>query len=53
MLKQGVWGKPLISKIDQALEEVMYSTEEEFHAYYKQKDEKMMAIVEGTPQILQ
>jgi hypothetical protein len=48
MLKNGVWGKELIKSIDKAIDEVVNTTDEEFHAYYKQKDEKLFGILEGS-----
>lgn len=52
MLKTGVWGKELTKRIDKELEEVGNSTDEEFHAYYKKKDEMLFSLIEGNSQLL-
>ncbi len=34
---------------DKLIEEVVYTTQEEFHAYYKARDERYFGLIEGPP----
>lgn len=48
MLNSGrKWGKQYRKDTDKLIEEVIYTTEEEFHAYYKARDERYFGLIEG------
>jgi len=40
------WTKELRAEVDKAIENTIYDTQEEFHRYYKARDEKYMALAE-------
>lgn len=48
MEKSGIkWSAEYRKLTDKLIEEVTYTTQEEFHAYYKARDERYFAVIEG------